>query len=382
MKRQLRTIRTAANPYAGSALGIGLAGVAWHNWRAWQRDKTLAERIAAQRTAAPTLAHTPKVSAIVAAWNESVRIDDHLRSFLALAYPNIELILIAGGDDDTLLRAQGYAGERVIVLEQQPGEGKQRALARGYTHATGDLIYLIDADCLFSDEALTRLIAPIVNEGEQVATGTSRPLDQQFDQLLPRYVWSADVMASVQHVAYSQGLLGRNAVVTRTALEQIGGLDFPARTGTDYQFARRLIQSGINIRYVGASIVPSAYAQDVRSYRHKQSRWLRNLLIHGRRYNARHDVLVTQRTVATGMIMLLLPLLALVFGPFLLTLWLLLVAHATFAKLRYVRFAARVHNRPLPKRMLASLLPLTLLDFVVWASPIIDLLTRKRREQW
>lgn len=382
MKRQLRTIRTAANPYAGSALGIGLAGVAWHNWRAWQRDKTLAERIAAQRTAAPTLAHTPKVSAIVAAWNERVRIDDHLRSFLALAYPNIELILIAGGDDDTLLRAQGYAGERVIVLEQQPGEGKQRALARGYTHATGDLIYLIDADCLFSDEALTRLIAPIVNEGEQVATGTICPLPAQQVKLLPRYAWAMDMVTDAHTPIHIHGLRGANTIMTRRALDASGGLQFTARTGTDYQLAQRLLHVGRRIRYVGGSVVPSEYAETFRTYRQRQSRWLRNLLMYGRRSGAHADMQASFKTIGTGTAMLAAPLAHPLLGWLIITPWSVLFVHALCSKLRYILLAAKLQRRPISLQLLIGLVPLTLVDFVVWASPILDLLTRKRREQW
>ena len=45
------------------------------------------------------------------------------------------------------------------------------ALARCYDRSSGEIIYLTDADCLFDGEALARLLAPIMNEGEQVTTG-------------------------------------------------------------------------------------------------------------------------------------------------------------------------------------------------------------------
>lgn len=108
----LHQLHQTANRNLGKLFIIGFVGVIAYNMRQWQRDKALAERLRSQRGPAPALAHTPKVSALVAAWNEAAHIDAHIQSFLALAYPDIELVLCAGGSDDTFLRAQRYLGER------------------------------------------------------------------------------------------------------------------------------------------------------------------------------------------------------------------------------------------------------------------------------
>jgi glycosyltransferase involved in cell wall biosynthesis len=382
MIRFVRSATQAIQRHSGKLLLAGLLAVASHNWRRWQHDKALADRLRDQRPATPKLDRTPKVSVLVAAWNEHQQIDAHLRSFLALRYPAIELILCAGGTDGTFEQASRYSGERVILLEQRPGEGKQRSLARSFEHASGEIIYLTDADCRYDDEALIRLLAPLINEGEDAATGGSRPLDEQQTATLPLYVWSSDLMASAGAGRYSSGLLGRNAALTRDAIERSGGLDFTARTGTDYQLAKRLLRAGIAIRYVGESVVASEYPAALPVYRHKQSRWLRNLLLHGRRYGATEDIRLTLQTVATGGIMLAVPLSAALLGRIVLLPWTLLLAQAAGSKLRYVCFAARLKQRRVPIRLLLALLPLTLIDFAIWASPILDLLDPKRREQW
>ncbi len=382
MLQMLSQINQMVNRAAGKLLFIGLAGVGIYNWRLWQRDRALAVRLRNERPSVPALSRTPQVSALVAAWDEHDHIDAHICSFLALHYPDVELILCAGGTDDTLARARRYANERVIVLEQQPGEGKQRALARCLERASGEIIYLTDADCIYVEEALIRLLAPLVEEGEQVATGGSRPLDEQAGKLLPSYLWASDVVSSAHRPIYADGLLGRNAAITRQALDGGGGFDFPARTGTDYQLAQRLLRGGCVIRYVGGSVVPSEYPETLSTYRRKQSRWLRNLLIHGSRYRAKRDVYVTLRTVATGLAMVFAPLAALVFGGGVLAPWLLLVAHAASSKLRYMLFTAWLHRRPVSIRLIAGIVPLTLIDFAIWALPILDLFDPKRREQW
>lgn len=378
----IRQAQQTANRNVGKLFLIGLASVAAYNWQRWQRDKALAERLRAAQTPAPALDNPPQVSALVAAWNEVEHIDAHIQSFLALRYPNIELVLCAGGYDGTLAKARLYAGERVIVIEQHAGEGKQKALARCYEHAHGDVIYLTDADCRFDDDALARLLGPIVNEGEHAATGGSRPLAQQADQILPAYLWASDVVAGLRNVPYTAGLLGRNAAATREAIDRSGGLDFEARTGTDYQLARRLLASHTKIRNVPASVVEAEYPPTYGEYQRRQSRWLRNLLLYSRRYGAAEDARATWRTIGTGLAMLAMPAFALRLGPAVLALWALIVAYAAGAKLRYAAFTERLYALRLPKRLPALLLPLTLVDFAIWASPIIDLLDPRRRERW
>jgi len=377
-----QSIRRAADRHWGVVLLVGLAVVGWHNWRLWRRDRALADRLRDERAPLPKLSRTPKVSALVAAWNESANIDAHIQSFLALEYPEIELVLCAGGSDDTLERARLYASKRVIVLEQQLGEGKQRALAHCMQQAQGELIYLTDADCIFHDEALVRLMAPLIEEGEQVSTGGSRPLDEQEAKILPAYLWASDVVANAHFEQYVEGLLGRNAAVTRSAIDRIGGLGFEARTGTDYQLAQRLLAVGLKICYVKESIVKSRYPETIRDYRHRQSRWLRNLLIYGLRYGAKRDVRLTLKTIATGMFMLLAPLVAMASNSALLICWLLLLCQATTSKLRYAMFAVRLYRGPISLRLFAAALPLTLAEFVIWSLPIYDLLNPQRREQW
>lgn len=378
----IRQVHRTANQHAGALFLIGCASVAAYNWRLWQRDRALAKKLRDNQLPVPRLARHPKVSALVAAWNEAAHIDAHIQSFLALDYPSIELVLCAGGSDDTLARARRYAGPRVIVIEQRAGEGKQKALARCYEHASGEIIYLTDADCLFGDEALTRLLAPMQEECAQVVTGSSRPLDRQLGQLLPSYIWSTDVVVNAHTGAYVNGLLGRNAAIARATLCQIGGLDFVAHTGTDYQLAQRLRAAGFSIRFICDSVVQSEYPSTLGEYRRRQSRWLRNVILYGPRYRALHDVAATLRTMAIGAAMLLLPLLALPGGMVVLAIWGVVFGHATAKKLRYALFTACLHRQTLSKQRIIASVPLAALDFGIWALPAFDMLHAKRRKQW
>lgn len=363
-------------------LSVGMAAVAFLNLRLWQRDKRLLTELKAEINREALLSYTPKISVLVAAWNERANIEAHLLSFKNLTYPDIELILCAGGADNTLELACRHVAENILILEQFPGEGKQHSLSRCYEHASGELIYLTDADCLYQDRTLLYLLEPVTENGEQAVTGASRPWDCQLGKPLPDYLWASDAVSSARSPHYIQGLLGRNTVITRQALERSGGMNFPASSGTDYQLARRLVSSGVRIRYVRVSQIPTVYPETLGVYRRKQSRWLRNLLQYGWQYRAKQDLWLTVKTVSIGLVMLVCPLFALLFRSKTLAIWFIVLTHSVFSKMRYLRFTAKLYQRPISPRTLLYLLPLTLADFVVWASPLLDLFLSRNRIRW
>lgn len=380
MLNMLRQLNQRANRRAGALLLAGLAGVVAYNMQRWPRDRALARRLRAEPPAAPRLARAPQVSALVAAWNEATNIDAHLQSFLALSYPDIELILCAGGSDDTLARARRYAGERVIVLEQHPGEGKQRALARCFAHASGAVIYLTDADCWFDDTALGLLLAEIVNQGEQAATGRFAPLPGLRRRPFVANQWAVDTYARAHSGPYVGGLIGRNAALTRTALEQSGALQADVPIGTDYYLARRLIAQGRRIRYVHASATPTDCHTRLRPYLRQQTRWLRNIVVHGRRFQAHAEVAGALRACGAGIVAMGMPLLALRLGPCVLAAWATGLGLAAANRVRYLAFAAACGQQVTPAAYLTA--PLyALIDLGMLAYAGLDIALR-REDRW
>ncbi|WP_018464974.1 glycosyltransferase [Calidithermus timidus] len=230
----------------------------------------------------PTL---PPFTALVAAWGEGPRIEAHIQSFKAMRWPGAELIVVAGGKDDTYLRAKALEGEGVRVLEQKPGMGKQRSLREALKHARHDLIFLTDADCLFEREVLQRLFAPILEGRYQAVTGGSKPLPAQAGNPLADYERAREVTFFANHPAQSEGLLGRNAALTRRALEQAGSFAEDVSTGTDYHLAKKLREAGYAIGFVRESLIASEYPATAQSYLQRRRRWVKNLLVHDRQKN-------------------------------------------------------------------------------------------------
>ena len=365
---------------AGHFFVVGMIGVAVFNWCRWRRDRMLAARLRGRERKPVVLSPTPKVSVLVAAWNEADMIRAHVEAFLRLSYPHEELILCAGGQDGTFDLARRYAGEHVVVLEQHVAEGKQRALHRCLEAATGSIVFLTDADCLLDDDSFVRTLAPLILEGEDVATGTSRPLERQLGNPFVVYQWGIRSFSNAQRPSYVSGVLGRNCAVSEGTLAGIGGFGADVPTGTDYHMAKLLLRDGHRIRFVPDSAIETKYPDTVHSYWRRQSRWVRNLVVHGPTFGAYDEVAMALRTGLSGLTMLMLPVVAAVAGPVVLAAWGILFGHAFLAKLRYARFARLCHGIESSLKQMALIPIYMLIDFVAWSRSLIDLVAR--RDEW
>jgi biofilm PGA synthesis N-glycosyltransferase PgaC len=103
----------------------------------------------------------PRVTFLVAAYNESLVIDEKIRNTLDLDYPGdlLEIIVVADGSDDGTERiVEGYAGQGVISLHQPERRGKTAALNRGVEKASGEIVIFSDANNEFSKSAIRELV--------------------------------------------------------------------------------------------------------------------------------------------------------------------------------------------------------------------------------
>lgn len=322
----------------------------------------------------PTL---PPFTALVAAWNEGENLEAHIRSFRALRWPGAQLVLCAGGKDGTYQRALALAVDDVIVLEQKPGMGKQRALREALKHARHDLIFLTDADCLYDRQSLEALLGPLAEGRYQAATGGSRPLTRQAGNALAEYQGARDVRYFDQAGPDSAGLLGRNAALTREALRQAGDLSEDVATGTDYHLAKKLLEAGIKIAYVKESRVESEYPDTLASYLSRQRRWIKNLAVHDPQKN-RPELLKSAGLAVgsllgpVGLLFALNGLTVLLCAPFML---------AMASRYRDLIYAAQMGEALSLKTYLA--VPyFTLLDQIAVLGALWDLRDPERRTRW
>jgi cellulose synthase/poly-beta-1,6-N-acetylglucosamine synthase-like glycosyltransferase len=379
--------RQVANAHAGALLLVGSLAVALVNVSKWRHDRALALHLQALRSAPPrAVPVTPRVSILVAAWNEADMIEQHLGSVAALRYPDVEHVVGAGGPDGTYDLARRYASPRAVILEQHPGEGKQAALRRCLEHASGEVVFLTDADCVLDDRSFERTIGPILRGEAEATTGGWRPLPECLSRsAVAAFRWSADAYAAAHAAPETTGLHGRNAAVTRHALDRAGKFSADVPSGTDYHLAKSLIAAGVRIRRVAESEVSTRDRPGIAAYARQQRRWLRNVVLLGLRFRARREVLAALQTSLLGLVMMIMPAVALLLGPSVLICWLLAVGHGALSKVRYLAFARLSHDdlgRVVPARIFVQAVPVTLAELAVAVGPLVDYLNPKRRPSW
>jgi cellulose synthase/poly-beta-1,6-N-acetylglucosamine synthase-like glycosyltransferase len=323
----------------------------------------------------------PTVSVLVAAWNEEARVGACLESLVELDWPDLEVLISAGGDDGTYEAARKYASDRIVVHRQQPGQGKQAALRELFALARGNVIYLTDGDTVVPDEVFRAVVDPIIRQDADAVTGTYRPYQSDIGSPFVLYQWSIDRAVERRRGSESEGITGANVAVSRTALVACGGFDSDVKTGTDYVLARQLRAARYPIRYVDAA-VETEYACRPRLYARRRSRWLRNTLLHGRRYGDRAEVRNSLVTMGIGLLVACGPL------SFPLTkrwggiAWSGLIALLLKRRIGYVHALADELHTPVPPKYYVALPILTLIDQAASVMAVADLVSRKRRLRW
>ena len=132
-------------------------------------------------------AELPRVSLIVAAYDEEEVIEAKVANALALDYPRelLELIVASDGSyDATAERARAAGADLVLEL---PRGGKLAAQNAAAERATGEILAFSDANSEWHPDALHRLAAPFADPGVAYACGQVRFLDAAGDNLEGAY---------------------------------------------------------------------------------------------------------------------------------------------------------------------------------------------------
>lgn len=138
----------------------------------------------------------PKISIIVACWNEESTLASTVKSLFSCDYPRslLEVILVDDGSTDgTWQKMQSYKNNPQIVCIHKENGGKFTAINEALTIATGDLVATVDADTkleptaliymvdrFMRDETLDALGATIVLNTPQTLTQLAQSVEYQM----------------------------------------------------------------------------------------------------------------------------------------------------------------------------------------------------------
>jgi glycosyltransferase involved in cell wall biosynthesis len=193
----------------------------------------------------------PRLSFVIPAYNEEAYLGDCLRSILAqissLASPAEVIVVNNASTDRTRDVALSFPG---VTLVDEPRKGLTFARQAGFDFATGSLIANVDADSRLTDGWVATVLATF--NAEPSLAALSGPL--VYYDLTPNQRTQVRVFYALAWTTYALNrwvfrvgsmLQGGNFIVTRDALERIGGFNTAiAFYGEDTDIARRLHKVG------------------------------------------------------------------------------------------------------------------------------------------
>ncbi len=104
---------------------------------------------------------SPSVTVLIAAYNEGSVLKEKLENCLALDYPTelLNIIVVSDGStDDTNVIAKQFEEHGITAILNQVNQGKATALNKGMEHITTDLVVLSDANVMYQNDAIRKLV--------------------------------------------------------------------------------------------------------------------------------------------------------------------------------------------------------------------------------
>jgi GT2 family glycosyltransferase len=202
----------------------------------------------------PRLAHNPRVSVVVCAYNAERTMEPCLASLEQLNYPDYEVIVVNDGSTDrTLEIAERFPYARIL---SQPNKGLSVARNVGAEMATGEIVAYTDSDCVADPDWLTYLVATMERKQLVACGGPNFPPPE--DSLVPSAV--AVSPGGPTHVLLTdetaEHIAGCNMAFRRDALLALGGFDPTYRAaGDDVDMCWRFQDAGHTIGFSPAAIV-------------------------------------------------------------------------------------------------------------------------------
>lgn len=209
------------------------------------------------RNSQPPLSHFPKISIIFAARDEGKHIREALQSFLALDYPDFEVIAVNDrSSDQTLSVMQSLKDARlkIIDIKSLPSGwiGKNHALHQGYKVSTGEWIVFTDGDVTFQDPKTLRQVAAFAENGkwDHIALLPHMILKGFLEKIFTTAFgmgfyfhyrpWAASNPRSKSHIG-----VGAFNFIRRSVYEKLGThQSFPMNVLDDMELGRRVKLNG------------------------------------------------------------------------------------------------------------------------------------------
>lgn len=227
----------------------------------------------------------PRLSILVAAYNEAIGIGRTLGSIKTQRYPAaLDVIVIDDGSEDATSEAAlaaRWPGMRLLV--QHRNMGKATALNRGLAEAKHDLIVTVDGDCELHPDALKLLVDEYLNGQPQTAAVAGavfvRNMRSSWVTRLQHWDYFHGIAATKRtQAAYGGTLVAQGAfsLYRRDILREIGG--WPQCVGEDIVVTWAILRRGWFVGYAEDAVCFTSVPESIGELVRQRTRWARGMI--------------------------------------------------------------------------------------------------------
>lgn len=229
------------------------------------------------------MVEVPFISIIIPAWNDGKVLDKTLDAIKNIDYAKdrCEIIIVAGGADDTFEVAEKYSEtmgdfSRYLLLKQDP-LGKNKALQKGLgeRNKKSDFIVLLDADTIIEKSWPDKIIKAFDSDGISAINGDYYPIEG-INHVSVFYLYEKIKSKCIDNVHTLYG--GGGIVLKRDALENenIQELfDKNVFVGIDYGLTNKLLEKGYSIGFAKGARVYTYLPSTTKEFIEAESRWIK-----------------------------------------------------------------------------------------------------------
>lgn len=182
-----------------------------------------------------------KISIITVVYNGATTIEQTIQSILSQTHKDIEYIIVDGASKDGTLAVIEKYKDRISKFISEPDRGIYDAMNKGIKLATGDVIGMLNADDIYTDDTII----------EQVADAFKQPdIDACYADLV--YVDQNDLAKVIRYwksCDYRDGLFERGWMpahptffVRKKIYDQHGYFDLDFRLQSDFDLTMRFLR--------------------------------------------------------------------------------------------------------------------------------------------
>jgi biofilm PGA synthesis N-glycosyltransferase PgaC len=226
----------------------------------------------------------PKVSLLIAAYNEAQNIAETFRGIRGQDYPGeLEIIVVDDGStDETLLLLRSFNLRNLKIIQNNHG-GKANALNEGLKHVSHEIVVCIDADTFLHPQALRRIVARFITDPAETAAVAGCVLVKNsrstFMTRLQEWDYFTGIASAKRQQSLYQGTLvaqgAFSAFRTKVVKAHQG---WPAVIGEDIVLTWSLIKSGWRVGFEPTAIGFTSAPETFNGFYRQRKRWARGMI--------------------------------------------------------------------------------------------------------